>query len=154
MNEIIVWCNNNQGFIDAVLSLTTIFMSVVAICISIHTARLPYKKKIIVRCGIATSYFERGYHVDAINVGNRNVKISTIGFYVGKKVAINMLTIKDSIIILPPSEVTTQIFTIGQMKEWLARFLNEPQKKVYGYVRDSEGKEYKRLLGKVKYLIQ
>lgn len=42
--EIIEWCNNNQGFISAILSLLTLIASIIAIIISIVTSRLPLRK--------------------------------------------------------------------------------------------------------------
>ena len=44
MNEIINWCNNNDGFIMAILAFLSLLLSAVAIIVSIKTARMPYKK--------------------------------------------------------------------------------------------------------------
>lgn len=46
LNSIIDWCNENTGFLSAILSIVGILLSFIAICISIHTARLPYKKSL------------------------------------------------------------------------------------------------------------
>lgn len=46
MKYIIYLCNNNAGFISAVLTVITIILSIIAIIISIKTALLPYKKSI------------------------------------------------------------------------------------------------------------
>lgn len=43
--NVIEWCNNNSGFVSAVLSVVGIMISVIAVVISIHTARIPYVKK-------------------------------------------------------------------------------------------------------------
>ena len=43
----IEWCNQNNGFISAILSIIGLLLSIIAIVISIHTARLPYKKKLL-----------------------------------------------------------------------------------------------------------
>ena len=45
--KIVQWCNNNDGFTSAVLSVIGIGLSIIAIWVSIRTARLPYKKKVI-----------------------------------------------------------------------------------------------------------
>lgn len=45
MENIIIWCNTNQGFISAILSITTICISVVAVITSKRIGKLPYKKK-------------------------------------------------------------------------------------------------------------
>lgn len=40
--DVIQWCNENNGFLTAILSVVGLMLSVIAIVISIHTARLPY----------------------------------------------------------------------------------------------------------------
>ena len=45
----IQWCNENNGFLTAILSITSLLLSVTAIVVSIMTARLPYKKKSYLR---------------------------------------------------------------------------------------------------------
>lgn len=37
----IQWCNENNGFLTAILSITSLLLSVTAIVVSIMTARLP-----------------------------------------------------------------------------------------------------------------
>lgn len=49
--EVIEWCNNNTGFATIVLSILTLIVSIIAIFVSLSTARLPYKKKILVERG-------------------------------------------------------------------------------------------------------
>ncbi|MBQ3308502.1 MAG: hypothetical protein IJG77_01695 [Aeriscardovia sp.] len=41
------WCNDDNGFLTAILSLIGLIFSAAAIVVSIRTARLPYKKRII-----------------------------------------------------------------------------------------------------------
>lgn len=43
LGEIIKWCNENNGFLTALLALLSLFLSAFAIAVSIQTARLPYK---------------------------------------------------------------------------------------------------------------
>ena len=45
--NIIQWCNENNGFLTAILSLIGLVLSVPAIVVSLRTARLPYKKKLM-----------------------------------------------------------------------------------------------------------
>ena len=42
--ELIQWCNENVGFATIVLSALTLLVSIIAVIVSIRTARLPYKK--------------------------------------------------------------------------------------------------------------
>lgn len=51
IEEIITWCNSNNGFATILLSALTLLVSIIAIIVSIRTARLPYKKKLIVSGG-------------------------------------------------------------------------------------------------------
>lgn len=78
--DIIDWCNNNQGFIGALLSLLTLIVSIIAIIISVITARNPYKRKLAVSggttVGIGLDFI--GVHITAINVGNMPVMIKNI----------------------------------------------------------------------------
>ena len=46
MKDIILWCNENEGFISAVLSIVTIILSGVAVFFTYKIGKMPYKKKI------------------------------------------------------------------------------------------------------------
>lgn len=48
---IIEWCNYNEGFMIAVFSLCSLFISMVAIWISVRTAHLPYKRAVKITAG-------------------------------------------------------------------------------------------------------
>ena len=85
MEEIIKWCNENNGFLTGLLSLLTVIVSIIAIVVSIKTARMPYKKSIVLTSttnfligqnnfsGQVVSQFS-GVSINAANVGNRNIK--------------------------------------------------------------------------------
>ena len=93
---IVEWCNLNSGFLTGVLSLLTLVVSVIAIVVSIHTAKLPYKKEIKLSSSIDV-FFSRndttgetdsqiiGVSVNAANVGSRNVNITYLGICVKDK---------------------------------------------------------------------
>lgn len=49
--ELIQWCNENVGFATIVLSALTLLVSIIAVIVSIRTARLPYKKIIKIETG-------------------------------------------------------------------------------------------------------
>ena len=104
--DFVKWCNDNMGFASLMLSTLTLVVSILAVIVSIHTARLPYKKRLLVTCGSYISSDEVGLHITATNVGNRNIKIKTIGFLIGKMVYINKNTIFDSQTILAQGETT------------------------------------------------
>ena len=117
MKDIIVWCNSNSGFATILLSALTLLVSVIAVIVSIHTARLPYKKKMIVRGGSFITVDGMGLHVTATNVGNRQIKISDIGFQIEKNTYINIQTITESQIMLRQGEVTSQYYNINDFKK-------------------------------------
>lgn len=86
MTEVIQWCNQNNGFLTGGLSFLTLLVSVIAIIVSIKTARLPYIKKIKLSSSVnflfsmnqltgdTKSEFS-GISINAVNVGNRNANI-------------------------------------------------------------------------------
>lgn len=151
--EVIEWCNSNQGFISAILSLLTLVVSIIAIIISIITSRLPFKKKLLLTCGsvIRIGFEDAGVHVTVTNVGNRNILIKNLGIKVEKNVFTNIKTIEESRIVLKPEETTTQYFWNS---ETTAFSKVEQNKKVYAYAEDSEGKTYKKYICRVKNLIK
>ena len=81
LSNIIQWCNENVGFATIVLSELTLFVSIIAVIVSIRTARLPYKKLLKIE---AVSYYTTddasGLYVTAINCGNMDFTVSYIGF--------------------------------------------------------------------------
>ena len=94
--EIIQWCNTNSGFLTGVLSLLTLAVSVIAIIISVRTAKLPYKKKLSLSSSFDIAFMQNpitgetgsgilGISVNAANVGARNVNITYLGISVKDK---------------------------------------------------------------------
>ena len=75
------WCNYNQGFIGALLSILTIFISVIALCMSIKLAYIPYEKRLILDpvISIKDEYFS--IHLIIANSGNRIIGICNISIY-------------------------------------------------------------------------
>ncbi|MBQ9799050.1 MAG: hypothetical protein IJO40_03830 [Thermoguttaceae bacterium] len=104
MNECIQWCNANNGFLTALLALLSLFISVLAVIISVKTAKLPYKKDLLLkvgyqrrvrvsdRCLITQDNYKigtltTGLAVNATNVGNRPINLTFLGlgYYDNKK---------------------------------------------------------------------
>ena len=90
----IEWCNQNNGFISAILSIIGLLLSIIAIVISIHTARLPYKKKLLLGSSLllgvsqiplrGTETSLVGMSSTATNVGNRTISLMYLGFAIKK----------------------------------------------------------------------
>ena len=85
--KIITWCNENQGFLSAILSAVGILLSVIAIVVSIRTAMLPFKKKLKLTSSVDVAFSKNtitgeifndimGISVNIANVGSRNVSIT------------------------------------------------------------------------------
>lgn len=65
--SVINWCNTNQGFLSAILTIMTIVISVIAIRNSNRIGKMPYEKKIKV---VPCYYHENGEPVIEVMVVN------------------------------------------------------------------------------------
>lgn len=167
---IVEWCNLNSGFLTGVLSLLTLVVSVIAIVISIHTAKLPYKKEIKLSSSIDV-FFSRndttgetdsqiiGVSVNAANVGSRNVNITYLGICVKDKSLHNgqekMAKIRDEITgtgNIAPTEVKTEMFQKADLIFALSKLSKKAR--VYLYAQDTEGREYFQKVGYAQRLIE
>lgn len=75
------WCNNNQGFIGALLSILTIFISVIALYVSIKLAYIPYKKWLILDPVIHMKDEHYNIQLAIANSGNKIIGIRNISIY-------------------------------------------------------------------------
>lgn len=160
---IIEWCNLNNGFLSGILSLLTIIVGVIAIAVSIHTAKLPYKKKLKLSSSFDIALLANsitrgssseiiGISVNAANVGSRNVNISYLGILIKDKSLHNgnlkLAKLNEPMTgtgIIAPSEVKTESFRKSDLVSTLSTFGRKT--KVFLYARDTEGEEYKKKLG-------
>lgn len=167
---IIDWCNTNNGFLTAVLSLIGLIISTTAVIVSIKTARLPYKKKILLSCSTDIGFFTDpvsrqaaseiiGISVNATNVGARNVNITYLGISVKDKSLQGgqnkMTKLRDEITgtgMISPTEVKTEFFKKTDLVCTLAKLGNHA--KVYLYARDSEGQEYIKEVGSAVMVVK
>lgn len=88
--EFIKWCNENNGFLTAILSIIGLLLSTIAIVVSISTARLPYKKRLLlgssllIGTSIGANIQVLGLSASATNIGNRTINISYLGYALKK----------------------------------------------------------------------
>lgn len=156
------WCNENSGFLSALLSAIGLFLSSFAICVSVHTARLPYKKNILLSSSLTyratnpngVNLTVIGSCAHATNVGNRPVCITYLGY------AVKIDGTMRSIISLyrKPEEKTisqAEILHAQFSSEELLRFFSNKSKteKLYIYATDTEGKVYTKLIGNVDDMV-
>lgn len=145
------WCNANSGFTSAILSIVGLTLSVIAIVISIYTAKLPYKKRLLINIAGAgiIEEDEMGHVLEITNLGNRPVYIVKMGFMVGE---IATDRIKDIELIKDPLLPKQSISTFYSLDDLVALVHNSSGKKIYGFVEDSERKRYKKYLMRVSEL--
>lgn len=168
MQDLISWCNENEGFTNAVLSCATIFISVVAVFISIKMAKLPYKKKMKLSGGVGLAFGQGiesialvGYYVTVCNVGNRPVKITFLGLALSKpnkrsRKEMDLLrnlngTNKSDAPILPTETFEVE-YNVEKLVSSLMKY--EKDRMVYLYVSDTEGKITKKKIGTLEQFIK
>ena len=139
---IIQWCNENVGFATIVLSILTFMVSLIAVVVSIKTAQLPYKKMVKIETG---DYFatggDTGIHVTAINCGNMDFTIRQMGLVVqGKQLLINTNSNNQYPVRLKNGEQISEYFTYSNPLIQNLKYSH----KIVAYVKDSEGKIYKK----------
>ena len=154
----IEWCNNNQGFISAILTILTLFLSGLAIYVSIRTARLPYKKKLklnenykyFMAQTVLGSVHDAGsaLNISATNLGNRLINLIYLGVaYLENKKLIPLLILNasskykheiDSCEISNIDIGAQQL--VGLEKDLKGHIL-------YAFAQDSEGQKYKKEIG-------
>lgn len=142
LTNIIQWCNENVGFATIVLSVLTLLVSIIAVIVSIRTARLPYKKSIKIEAG---SYInikgESGLHVTAICCGNMDFTINSMGFIAKDNMLIaNLFSNNKYPVTLKNGEQITEHFS----DEADAIQILKSSRKIIAYVQDSENRMYRK----------
>lgn len=142
LSDVIRWCNENVGFATIVLSGLTLLVSIIAVIVSLRTARLPYKKLLKIEAGsYVTTDGDSGLHVTAINCGNVDFTIRSMGFIAkGNQLMINMHSSNQYPIRLKNGEQVSEYFADGSF----AIQNLKSNRKIIAYVKDSEGKIYRK----------
>ena len=164
MSELIQWCNDNNGFLTAILSAIGLFLSTIAIVVSIKTARLPFKKSVVVSSStnlwvgtipltdtIATGV--QGISINVVNKGFRDVNITYLGILVEdnhkKQKLFKTKEPMDGAGVLHPTEVHTNTFSKDDLLHVFSAFLKS-NAKTYAFAEDSEGNQYTKYMGTVQ----
>lgn len=169
MNEIINWCNENNGFLTAVLSVIGLVLSLIAIVVSIKTARLPYKKELKLSATYNVMFQKNNYtnevssaiigmDVNVANTGSREINITRLNIGMkhpsigkGMQCVIKLSNASEGIGILHPTQIATARYNASELMPTFARI--NKYTKLYVYAVDSEGKEYKKKIGTVNKAI-
>jgi len=163
MKELIEWCNINTGFLSGLLSLFTLVVSVITVVVAIKTARLPYKKRIILSMSTEVLFEENalrqinssviGVSVSATNIGNRNVNIVFLGlgvkpFFSKMQKLVSTKRVMGGTGVTLPTEMKSVQYSTDELVSCLYRL--KKTQKLYVYAIDSEGKEYKKYCGNAR----
>ncbi len=134
--EFIEWCNNNQGFIEVILSILTLIISISALYTSIKLAYIPYKKNI--RINSAFGIKNNKYFLELIiaNTGNKLIGINYIivnykNTYIGGN---------NKMKFIEPSKIKRYFFDLN-LYENDTKFDSDSQIEIN--IFDTEKKEYK-----------
>ena len=76
--EFIEWCNNNEGFIVAILSMLTLVISIIALFTTIRLAYIPYKKRLLINPVFGFKYSKYYFQFTVDNYGNKLFGINSI----------------------------------------------------------------------------
>lgn len=160
--NIINWCNTNNGFLTGVLSVLTLIVSIIALVISIRTALLPYKKKLLLSASMSwemendlitgsISSQIMGMIISVVNVGNRNVNLTFVGLairYNGKIMKLsNIYREIGGQGVLAPTEVVNVAYKVEELQGFLA---SNKSTKVYCCAIDTEGHVHLKRIGRAK----
>lgn len=134
--DIVQWCNNNEGFISAILSILTLIISIIAIYSSIKLAFLPYKKSILINPVYGIREDKYYLELNVANSGNKLIGIS----YITIKYKDTYIGGNDEQKFIAPSK-TKRFFIDMELKYEDVKFDKNPKVKIE--ICDTERKEYK-----------
>lgn len=154
INAIIVWSNDNQGFLDACFSCLALLLSVVSVVIAIKAIRTPYCKKLQLKVVIGNLFTTANPLVDhpyisisVVNIGNRAVNLIDLCLYCNGLRMVNTEMLARLNGPLLPTNILEAKF-IDYHDEFLTSAKHNRDRlygrKWYGYAKDSEGGIYKK----------
>lgn len=74
----VMWCNQNQGFISAILTVVALFLSILTMTMTYKLGRMPYKKKLRFIPTLYNKGEELYMDIVIINAGNATVCINNL----------------------------------------------------------------------------
>ena len=149
MNDFIQWCNDNQGFLTFILSALTILISIIAIVVSIKTATLPYKKKVLIKATITHTSSSGISELTNMSILVRNlssVPIVIKEIYLGYKNKFKLVKTEDQLYKVKNDNVISQMswvnytLNLDDIKSLLENI--SPNKKIYLIIKDNDGKVF------------
>ena len=155
MGNIVNWCNENNGFVTAILAFLSLFISVIAVYVSIVTARLPYKKKIKITCDryFIVPHGEIGINVGAVNIGQMPVHVSMMGLWVAKNQIFQPNKLNECQKLINHAENAQILLTLNGVQKTILEMNLKKNQKIYAYMRDTEGTTYKQYFSTVEKVL-
>lgn len=135
-NNFVKWCNCNEGFVSAVLSVLTLMTSIIAIWISVRLAYIPYKKRIFINPVFDIKENKYELSLTIANSGNKLIGISYVTVYYKNEYIGDNCEQK----FIEPSK-TNEYFIELNLNAENVKF--DKKRKVKIVVDDTEKKEYK-----------
>lgn len=149
MNDIMLWCKNiidvcnaNQGFISAVLTIMTIFISVIAIITSYKVGNIPYKKKLKAIPCIFQENGEWVMEIMLINYGLITLVLEGIVIKDAKKTNVGS-TLKMEPIVLMPTECKKMHIYVDDHNGLIEKHSMDLNQKITVEVREYGGGVFK-----------
>lgn len=143
MSDIIKFCNENQGFFSAILSLCSLLVSIIAIFLSFYNSMLPYRKRLTFRGNAYEKDDKLLCTVEVVNVGKSVVYIRDAQI-IRKKTKLH-IGIQDSakVIKIMPGEVANINLRIYDDEDIVRKNILDLNPIAYIEVFDTENKKYK-----------
>jgi hypothetical protein len=131
-------------------------ITAIAVVVALWTANLQYRKRVKVifytKIPVGNLSRELSYGAKAINVGQRPIPVSMIGFWIEGKQLFNPDTIGICQKIINPSESVEHVLSLSEMKYAMKQL--KYSSKIYAFMMDEEGEYYKSYIGKrVNYFL-
>ena len=157
----IQWCNENNGFLAALLSIIGLLLSMIAIIVSLRTARLPFKKKLLLGSSLliqienAKSYIV-GLSASATNIGNRTVSLTYLGYAIRKDGRFQKIYPINREFVSKATLTQSEMFEVKFLSEELVTIFSKENQEtmLYVFASDTEEAEYKRKAGTVGDLLK
>lgn len=159
MSDVIEWSNANTGFFSALLSILGLAISSLAIVVSIRTARLPYKKRVVLSKSfnylMGNDLKLHSFSTMATNVGNRVISIDYLGIGFKKRGKMQkIVTMFDAKVQkgrIGPTDVFEVVYSAEELVNICKTFSG---KRLYVLMNDTEGASYKKCLGRSKRILR
>lgn len=140
IQDFIGWCNLNQGFLDFVLSVVTIIISVIAIVFSIKFAYLPYYRKIKIMPSAYSTSEKIIMDIIIYNCGNIEIGVEGITVSDNKNLVLGMYNGRNFYI--KPGKMKKCRIEIFDEIEYVSENIIDLNNKIVIKVVDMYGKKY------------